>query len=133
VARADPESVALNPGWRKAVAHVYVGEGWNPGDSGDIVRQARQRIARDVTLLDPISPDSATYMNEVRTGAMPSHKRVYILMFHTNYRHHYMNPTSKNHFSEPIMVDCGISNGSTTPSPCSWLLKALDLKTGTGA
>ncbi|KXN89767.1 hypothetical protein AN958_05307 [Leucoagaricus sp. SymC.cos] len=64
VARANPDSVALNPGWRQAVALVYTADGWNPGDSGEIVRQARQRVAEYVRLLDPISPASATYMNE---------------------------------------------------------------------
>ncbi|KAF9450811.1 FAD-binding domain-containing protein [Macrolepiota fuliginosa MF-IS2] len=64
VARADPDSVGLHPGWRKAVAHVWTSEGWEAGDSGDVVRQARQRVAREVRRLEPISPDSATYMNE---------------------------------------------------------------------
>lgn len=64
VARADPESVALNPGWRKAVAHAYTADGWDSGASGEVVRQVRQRIAEAVKRLEPISPNSATYMNE---------------------------------------------------------------------
>ncbi|KAF9450775.1 FAD-binding domain-containing protein [Macrolepiota fuliginosa MF-IS2] len=47
-----------------AVMLAYTVETWTAGDSGDIVRQARQRIAQEVRRLDPISPDSATYMNE---------------------------------------------------------------------
>ncbi|KAJ3569435.1 hypothetical protein NP233_g5042 [Leucocoprinus birnbaumii] len=64
VARANPDSVALNPGWRKAVAMAYTADGWEDGASGEVVRAARQRVAEYVRRLDPISPDSTTYMNE---------------------------------------------------------------------
>ncbi|KAJ3570977.1 hypothetical protein NP233_g4058 [Leucocoprinus birnbaumii] len=64
VARANPDSVALNPGWRKAVAMAYTADGWEDGATGEVVRAARQRVAEYVRRLDPISPDSTTYMNE---------------------------------------------------------------------
>ncbi|KXN83406.1 6-hydroxy-D-nicotine oxidase [Leucoagaricus sp. SymC.cos] len=64
VSRVDPDSVGLNPGWRKAVALVYTAEGWNEGASSGEIQQARQRVAAAVPRLDPISPDSATYQNE---------------------------------------------------------------------
>jgi len=64
VARADPDSVALHPGWRQAVALVDTSRSWQDGASGEVIRQIRQQIAQDVRRLEPISPGSATYMNE---------------------------------------------------------------------
>jgi hypothetical protein len=61
--------VALNPGWRKAVALVYTTGSWVPGASAEEVHAARQGVANDVRSLDPISPDSATYMNEVHSSS----------------------------------------------------------------
>ncbi|KAF9448149.1 hypothetical protein P691DRAFT_792871 [Macrolepiota fuliginosa MF-IS2] len=64
VARVDPDSVGLNPGWRKATAFALTFETWEEGAPSDVVFQARQRVAEYVRRLEPISPDSATYMNE---------------------------------------------------------------------
>jgi len=64
VARVDPDSVGLNPGWRKATAFAFTVETWEEGAPSDVVFQARQRIAEYVRRLEPISPGSATYMNE---------------------------------------------------------------------
>jgi len=64
VARADPDSVALHPGWRQALALAYTVGSWEGGASGEVIRQVRQQVARDVRRLEPISPGSATYMNE---------------------------------------------------------------------
>ncbi|KAF9448105.1 FAD-binding domain-containing protein [Macrolepiota fuliginosa MF-IS2] len=64
VGRADPDSVGLNPGWRKAAALAVTVETWKEGASSSVVFEARQRIAEYVRRLEPISPDSATYMNE---------------------------------------------------------------------
>lgn len=69
MARVDPDSVGLHPGWRKALAIAITISPWGEGDSGEIVRQARERDAQFVRLLEPISPDSATYMNEVSVKA----------------------------------------------------------------
>lgn len=70
VARADPDSVALHPGWRKAVALTTTISAWVEGDSGEVIRQARERDAQLVRWLEPISPDSATYMNEVSISSI---------------------------------------------------------------
>ncbi|KAF7777755.1 CAZyme family AA7 [Agaricus bisporus var. burnettii] len=64
VGLAEPDSVALNPGWRKAVAHVYTSGNWEEGTSAETIKEIQRGVARHVRALDPISPDSTTYMNE---------------------------------------------------------------------
>ncbi|EKM83321.1 hypothetical protein AGABI1DRAFT_69619 [Agaricus bisporus var. burnettii JB137-S8] len=64
VGRVEPDSVALNPGWRKAVALVRTAGSWEEGTSAKAINRIQQGLAQDVTALDHISPDLATYMNE---------------------------------------------------------------------
>ncbi len=72
VARTDPSSVALHPGWRKALALANTGGSWVAGDSAEVIRQARQQVAQSVRRLEPLSPDSAAYMNEVSISDVDS-------------------------------------------------------------
>jgi hypothetical protein len=65
VARAHPDSVGLNPGWRKGVALLYTARLWVEGVSVAEIEEVRRGVAEDVRALDQISSDSATYMNEV--------------------------------------------------------------------
>ncbi|KAF5349637.1 hypothetical protein D9756_008853 [Leucocoprinus leucothites] len=64
VSRADPSSTGLNPGWRDAVGLVYTTGFWQEGASPEVIQAVRQQLVSDIHHLDPISPDSATYMNE---------------------------------------------------------------------
>lgn len=66
VARAQPDSVGLNPGWRRGVALLYTAWIWDEGASVEVIEEAQRGVVRDVEALDWVSPDSATYMNEVR-------------------------------------------------------------------
>lgn len=116
VARADPDSVALHPGWRKAVALAYTARSWEEGASGEVVRQTHQQIAQDVRRLEPISPDSATYMNEVSiekklvlsstdSGVLPLRRPC-------------TNPILEGHSLGATIISCNPSSANMTPSRC---------------
>ncbi|EAU82165.2 FAD binding domain-containing protein [Coprinopsis cinerea okayama7 len=64
VSQVDPESTGLNPAWRQAVAQIYVGEGWGDGYNLEEIERARERLKNGTDILDPISVDSAAYLNE---------------------------------------------------------------------
>ncbi|KAF9011812.1 hypothetical protein BDQ17DRAFT_1503458 [Cyathus striatus] len=62
--QVSPDSTGLNPAWRKAVAHVYFAESWNDGASGAVVQAARQRVRKGLKILNGLSTDFGTYLNE---------------------------------------------------------------------
>jgi hypothetical protein len=61
----DPDSVAFNPSWRKALVEVAISESWGENASGDEIRAAQQRLIANTKILDTITTDSAAYYNEV--------------------------------------------------------------------
>jgi len=67
VSRVDPESTGLNPSWRKAVAQVSIGESWEEGADSAMIFAARERLKRGTDVLDKLTKDSGSYLNEVRT------------------------------------------------------------------
>ncbi|KAJ2933089.1 hypothetical protein H1R20_g3993, partial [Candolleomyces eurysporus] len=64
VLRVDPESTGLNPAWRNTVAHIYIGEDHEEGASAETIRAKQQRLVENTAILDTITTDSASYLNE---------------------------------------------------------------------
>ncbi|EAU82222.2 FAD binding domain-containing protein [Coprinopsis cinerea okayama7 len=63
VSKVDPESVALNPAWRRAAAQLYLAEPLAELDL-NAIEVVRQRLINGTRIIDPISVDSAAYFNE---------------------------------------------------------------------
>jgi hypothetical protein len=66
VSRVDPESTGLNPSWRKAIAQVYITESWEEGANSTTILAARERLKKGTDVLDKLTKDSGSYLNEVR-------------------------------------------------------------------
>lgn len=64
VAKADPESTGLNPAWRKTLGEVYVTVGWPAGSPNSIVNLAVESLKNNTEIIDRLSVDSASYLNE---------------------------------------------------------------------
>lgn len=64
VAKADPESTGLNPAWRKTFGEVYVTVGWPAGSSSSVVNLAVESLKNNTEIIDRLSVDSASYLNE---------------------------------------------------------------------
>jgi len=67
VSRVDPESTGLNPSWRKAIAQVSIDESWQEGADSATIPTAREHLKRGTDVLDKLTKDSGSYLNEVRT------------------------------------------------------------------
>ena len=66
VAKADPDSTGLNPAWRKTLGEVYVTVGWPAGSPNSVVNLAVESLKNNTEIIDRLSVDSASYLNEVR-------------------------------------------------------------------
>ena len=66
VSRVDPESTGLNPSWRKAIAEVSISESWEEGADSATILAARERLKQGTDVLDKLTKDSGSYLNEVR-------------------------------------------------------------------
>ncbi|KAF8157198.1 hypothetical protein B0H34DRAFT_789625 [Crassisporium funariophilum] len=64
VSRVDPDSMGLNPSWRKAVAHIYASVSWQEGATGDVIRAAQSSLKKSAAILDTLTTDSGSYLNE---------------------------------------------------------------------
>ena len=65
VAQPDPESMGLNPAWRKALAHVYIDITWDDGSPTEVINKQIQEMIDRTKILDKLSVDSGSYINEV--------------------------------------------------------------------
>ena len=65
MSRPDPDSMALHPAWRQAVTHAWIGTGWNDGDDLATINAAIGQLKRETLILDQVTTDSASYLNEV--------------------------------------------------------------------
>ena len=65
VSRVDPDSVGLNPAWRNAVTHVYVGDSWADGTSAEEIQDIKEKLRGYNDILESLQPGSGTYFNEV--------------------------------------------------------------------
>jgi len=57
----------LNPSWRKAISQVYITETWEEGANSTTILAARERLKQGTDVLDTLTKDSGSYLNEVRT------------------------------------------------------------------
>ncbi|CAA7268663.1 unnamed protein product [Cyclocybe aegerita] len=60
----DPSSTGLNPSWRRAIGQFTVGMGWPEGASGSEIRHQRSILKQNTDVLDKITTDSGSYLNE---------------------------------------------------------------------
>ena len=65
VSRVDPESTGLNPSWRKAVSEVYITTTWPEGSTVDFIFQNINAMNQSLFILDELTTDSGSYLNEV--------------------------------------------------------------------
>ncbi|KAF9467719.1 hypothetical protein BDZ94DRAFT_980884 [Collybia nuda] len=64
VSKVDPESMGLNPAWRKALAHVILQVSWEEGQPISEIRKVEQQIRDGTMILDSVAPESGAYFNE---------------------------------------------------------------------
>ncbi|KAF9528446.1 FAD binding domain-containing protein [Crepidotus variabilis] len=64
VNRVDPSLTGLNPSWRHSLAEVYVTEGWEDGSNATVIQQAADRLKKNTDILENVSTDSGSYLNE---------------------------------------------------------------------
>ncbi|KAK2460205.1 hypothetical protein APHAL10511_007796 [Amanita phalloides] len=65
VTRADPDAVGVTPAWRDALGVLNGGSSWDEGASAAEIERLRQAALDELNnILDKVSPDSGTYMNE---------------------------------------------------------------------
>ena len=57
----------MNPSWRKAIAQVYIAESWKEGADSATILAAREQLKQGTDILDKLTKDSGSYLNEVRT------------------------------------------------------------------
>jgi hypothetical protein len=57
----------LNPSWRQAIAQVYIAESWGEGADSATILAAREQLKQGTDMLDKLTKDSGSYLNEVRT------------------------------------------------------------------
>ncbi|THH34075.1 hypothetical protein EUX98_g103 [Antrodiella citrinella] len=60
----DPDSVAVNPAWRKALMHLVFWKTWPEGSSSEHIQGVDDWIRSHVEKLTAIAPDSGAYFNE---------------------------------------------------------------------
>ncbi|KIJ61684.1 hypothetical protein HYDPIDRAFT_115467 [Hydnomerulius pinastri MD-312] len=64
VSEIDPDSVGLNPAWRKALLHVTFGQTWPEGAAADDIDSAIDLIKQGLKSVHKLAPDSGAYFNE---------------------------------------------------------------------
>ena len=57
----------MNPSWREAIAQVYIAESWEEGADSATILAAREQLKQGTDILDKLTKDSGSYLNEVRT------------------------------------------------------------------
>jgi len=62
VSKVDPDSTGVHPGWRRALVHIFIAEGWEEGDSASIIQDAKARLRAGLDKLAALG--SVTYFNE---------------------------------------------------------------------
>ncbi|KAF8621270.1 hypothetical protein AX15_007930 [Amanita polypyramis BW_CC] len=64
VSQFDPDSAGVNPAWRESVGMYISSITWPEGTPTTEINTLRQTAAANLALLDPLAPNSATYLNE---------------------------------------------------------------------
>lgn len=63
--QVDPHATGANPGFRTSVASFLTNELWADGTSSSTINQQVQQLKQNTQTIDPISTNSAAYMNQV--------------------------------------------------------------------
>ena len=66
VSLVDPDSTGLNPSWRNALSEVYVFVFWPEGSTTDIIFERIGQLERATLIIDELTTDSGSYLNEVK-------------------------------------------------------------------
>ena len=66
VSRVDPDSTGLNPSWRRAISEVVIGMSWDEGSTADFISQQIDQLKQMIIILDKLTTDSGSYLNEVK-------------------------------------------------------------------
>ena len=66
MSRVDPDSTGLNPSWRNAISEVFVSVFWREGSTSDFIFQKIDQLKQSTLILDQLTTDSGSYLNEVR-------------------------------------------------------------------
>lgn len=69
MSRVDPNSTGLNPSWRKALSEVYIAASWPEGSTTDFIFQQIDGLKQSIPILDQLTTDSGSYLNEVKKNA----------------------------------------------------------------
>ena len=65
VSRVDPDSTGLHPSWRSALSEVVTETTWPAECSTTEFSQQIDRLKQSTLILDQLTIDSASYLNEV--------------------------------------------------------------------
>ena len=66
VSLVDPDSTGLNPSWRNALSEVYIFVLWPEGSTTDIIFERIGQLERATLIIDELTTDSGSYLNEVK-------------------------------------------------------------------
>ena len=106
VSRVDPESTGLNPSWRKAVTEVYVVASWPEGSTVDFIFQQIDGLKQSTLILDKLTTDSGSYLNEVTNPwSLCESKLVSLIDLFLSFRLLLMNSISRNLSSAHITIN----------------------------
>ena len=106
VSRVDPESTGLNPSWRKAVTEVYVVASWPEGSTVDFIFQQIDGLKQSTLILDKLTTDSGSYLNEVtKPWSLCESKLVSLIDLFISFRLLLMNSISRNLSSAHITIN----------------------------
>ena len=94
MSKVNPDSTGVNPAWRKALAHVVWGQGWEEGTSASKINQMRAALAKTLGMLSTLTGSSA-YFNEVPLLFCGKNRDA-----HLDFRHPCLSPTQ----STPSLV-----------------------------
>ena len=66
VSRVDPDSTGLHPSWRNALSEVVIETTWTAAEgSSTQFSQKIDQLKQSTLILDQLTTDSASYLNEV--------------------------------------------------------------------
>lgn len=99
MSKVDPDSTGLNPAWRKALAHIDWGPGWDEGASVSEIDQTRAALAKTLEKLSALAGSSA-YFNEVPLLICGRN-----INAHLGFRHPCLSPTQSTPSLVIIMTD----------------------------
>jgi len=96
VSEIDPDSVGVNPAWRKAVVHAAFGVSWPEGTSSRKIQEMVADVKQVDSQLRELTPSSGAYFNEVQYDFFwHHHSRPYYSLV---CRHRYGRRTGSIHF-----------------------------------